>query len=78
MGRCRPSPWKGAGRLLLLSFPPAILLAPLARTGLPPFFMLAAGAAVYFVPVALLLWRFGPLSESDREFVRSIMRKLKK
>ncbi|MFH1679634.1 MAG: oligosaccharide flippase family protein [Candidatus Eisenbacteria bacterium] len=69
----RVFPWKGVARLLLLSLLPALLLVPLARAPLRPFVVLAIGTVLYFAPIALLIWRFGPLGEGDKELVRRIL-----
>lgn len=70
-------PWRSVGQLLFLSLLPIPLLFLLLRFSMPYLATLAAGAVIYFVPALLLLWNFGPLSESDRELIRGIARKLR-
>ena len=65
-------PWKGLARLLLLSALPLPLLLLLRLAGLSPLPDLAAGALLYFPFVAMLLWRYGPLSETDRALIRRL------
>jgi len=67
-------PWKGVGRLFLFSASalPILLFVHLVLP-LSPFFSLAAGSVLYFFPVTFLLWRYGPLTETDRDFVRRIL-----
>jgi O-antigen/teichoic acid export membrane protein len=68
-------PWRGAGRLLLISSLPAILLLLPLHLPLRPIAVLGIGSALYFVPVTLLLWHFGPLTESDKDLVRKLLRR---
>jgi len=70
----RVFPWMGIARLLLLSLVPAPLLLPLAGASLRPIVVLAIGTVLYFGPMILLMWRFGPLGESDKELVRRLLR----
>jgi O-antigen/teichoic acid export membrane protein len=67
-------PWRGAARLGLLSIAPTVLILPLTRLDIRPFATLAIGGVLYFVPLALLLWRWGPLSEADKALVRRLLR----
>lgn len=59
-------PWGSAGRLLLLALLPALPLAAVARLSLGAFPLLLLGTLVYFLPTLLLLWRWGPLTETDK------------
>jgi O-antigen/teichoic acid export membrane protein len=68
-------PWGASARLLFLSLAPALLLLPLSLLDLRPFPLLAFGSVLYFGPLALLLWRFGPLSEADKRFLRGLLRR---
>ncbi|MFH1278336.1 MAG: oligosaccharide flippase family protein [Candidatus Eisenbacteria bacterium] len=67
-------PWGGAGRLLGLALLPALPLVALARLPLGPFPLLALGSVLYFFPAALLLWRFGPLTATDKDSLLRLAR----
>ena len=65
-------PWRGMGRLLLLTAVAALPLPWIATFPGASLFRLAVAAVLYFPAVALLLWRWGPYGAEDREAIRRL------
>lgn len=76
LGLSRIFPWRSLARLGLIAVAPALLLLLAMAAGRGAFVTLALGALLYFPPFALLIWKYGPLSSEDRDFVLRLLRKV--
>ncbi len=69
-------PWSGILRLFGLAILPASLLALLPILPGGALVRLLTAGVLYFTPMAILLWRYGPLSDQDRNLVRRLWSRL--
>ncbi len=76
LGWSRIFPWSALAKLALIAAGPGLLLPLAPAAGRGAFMTLLLAALLYFPPLTLLLWKYGPLSQEDRNSVVFLVRKI--